>query len=691
MTATGFASAETIELNVNDATGFDGTLVEETFKEDGSVQAAKHYQPINSFNLGGFDFAFSTTNENNAPAYYWSPSTTAADKQQQTIRLYNGTTMTITAPEGVNMTKVEFTGSNLGKNPAFTVNSGNFALSGNNGTWTGSASSFSLTVNASWRVSKLVITTGEGGETPVDPTPVAGTLYEGLGEDDATCDWTFEEGTLPEGLTAVWSWREYNKKHYLNASAYVDGTKYAVESYAVSPVIDLSEAKSAFLTFDHAAKFQTTLRTLCGAVVRLEGATEWTALTIPAWPEAGAWTFASSGDIDLSAYVGKKIQLGFKYGSSDAGADTWEIKNLKISGEGSAVNPPVDPVDPTPGDESTKENPYTVAQAIALGSSYNKAGWVKGFIVGYVNGQAYADGCVFGNTAAEGAEVSKTNILIASSKDEKDVNNCMPVQLPAGAVRDALNLNTNSSNLGKELTINAYITKYFNVPGLKKDGDATYEYVLDGQGSEPVNPPVVEKAKFVKAAAIESGKKYLLVADGKAATGKVKNDAAYGYLLVEAVTIEGDVASAPADYGFTISAVEGAYTIQRPDGTYVAMKGTYNSFNFYASPEEWYEWVISINNDGTADIWNSDADKYVAYDAQYSSYGCYPEEKAETCIKPTLYVLDESQSGVVEIVIDENAPVEYFNIQGVKVDVENAAPGLYIRRQGNVSTKVIVK
>lgn len=686
MTAAGFAGAETVELNVNDATGFDGTLVEEELKDDGSVKAAKHYQPINSFNLGGFDFKFSTTNTNeaNAPAYYWSTSTTAADKQQQTIRLYGGSTMTITAPEGVNITKVEFTGSNANKNLAVTATPGTFALDGNNGTWTGSANSFSLTVSATWRVSKLVITTGEGGETPVDPTPGTGTLYEGLGEDDATCDWTFDE--------TVWSWKGYNNKYYLNASAFGKDEAIGNTYYAVSPVIDLSEAKSAFLTFDHAAKFQTTLRNLCGAVVRLEGATEWTALTIPTWPEAGSWTFVSSGDIDLSAYAGKKIQLGFKYASSDAGADTWEIKNLKISGEGSSVNPPVDPdPDPTPGDESTKENPYTVAQAIALGSDYKQAVWVKGFIVGYVNGQAYTEGCVFGNTAAEGAEVSKTNILIAASKDETNVNNCMPVQLPTGAERNALNLNANPANLGKELTINAYLTKYFGVPGLKKEGDATYEYVLNGEGSEPIDPPVVETAKFVKAAAIESGKKYLLVADGKAATGKVKDDKAYGYFLVDAVAIDGDVATAPAAYAFTITAVEGAYTIQRPDGTYVAMKGTFNSFNFYASPEEWYEWVISINNDGTADIWNSDADKYVAYDAAFSSYGCYPEDQAETCIKPTLYVLDEGQSGVAEIVIDENAPVEYFNIQGVKVNIETAAPGLYIRRQGNVATKVIVK
>ena len=96
-------------------------------------------------------------------------------------------------------------------------------------------------------------------------------------------------------------------------------------------MIDLTGQTEAKCSFDHAAKFQTTLRDLCGFAVREEGATTWTALTIPTWPDAGAWTFVNSGDIDLSAYDGKKIQVAFKYKSSADGADTWEIKNFKVN------------------------------------------------------------------------------------------------------------------------------------------------------------------------------------------------------------------------------------------------------------------------------------------------------------------------------------------------------------------------
>lgn len=154
--------------------------------------------------------------------------------------------------------------------------------------------------------------------------PVGGTLYSALEEVAASTDWTLTN-------TDIWSWAEYSGKHYLNASAFNKPQFYGTTSYAESPVIDLTSATKATLTFDHAAKFQTTIKQLCGVVVRLEGATDWTELTIPEWPAAGGWTFVSSGNIDLSAYAGKKIQLAFKYGCSDAGADTWEIKNLKIT------------------------------------------------------------------------------------------------------------------------------------------------------------------------------------------------------------------------------------------------------------------------------------------------------------------------------------------------------------------------
>ena len=55
-----------------------------------------------------------------------------------------------------------------------------------------------------------------------------------------------------------------------------------------------------------------------------------------------------------------------------------------------------------------------------------------------------------------------------------------------------------------------------------------------------------------------------------------------------------------------------------------------------------------------------------------------------------IYYIDiQDPSAVSGIDADANAPVEYFNLQGVRV--ANPENGLYIRRQGNKTTKVAVK
>lgn len=49
----------------------------------------------------------------------------------------------------------------------------------------------------------------------------------------------------------------------------------------------------------------------------------------------------------------------------------------------------------------------------------------------------------------------------------------------------------------------------------------------------------------------------------------------------------------------------------------------------------------------------------------------------------------EDFSGITDIIADDNASVEYFNLQGIRVD--NPTSGLYIRRQGNRVEKILVK
>lgn len=55
-----------------------------------------------------------------------------------------------------------------------------------------------------------------------------------------------------------------------------------------------------------------------------------------------------------------------------------------------------------------------------------------------------------------------------------------------------------------------------------------------------------------------------------------------------------------------------------------------------------------------------------------------------------VYVVDPSHVGITDITADENAPVEFFNLQGMRIS-EPAAGQVVIRRQGNKVQKMLVK
>lgn len=50
-----------------------------------------------------------------------------------------------------------------------------------------------------------------------------------------------------------------------------------------------------------------------------------------------------------------------------------------------------------------------------------------------------------------------------------------------------------------------------------------------------------------------------------------------------------------------------------------------------------------------------------------------------------------ASTGIDSIEADSAAPVEYYNIQGMRIAPEALTPGLYIRRQGSKTTKVIIR
>ncbi|MBR3022409.1 MAG: choice-of-anchor J domain-containing protein [Bacteroidaceae bacterium] len=136
---------------------------------------------------------------------------------------------------------------------------------------------------------------------------------------------------------------------------------------------------------------------------------------------------------------------------------------------------------PNPGGEGdgTEASPYNVAYVRSAGNPGTTA-WVRGYIVGTVkDGSQSYDDAVFGTESA-----SNTNILLADAADCSDASLCIPVQLPAGDVRDALSLKQHPENLGKAVFIYANLEKYFGQPGLK----SASKYTWEGNGGDNPDP-----------------------------------------------------------------------------------------------------------------------------------------------------------------------------------------------------------
>lgn len=142
-------------------------------------------------------------------------------------------------------------------------------------------------------------------------------------------DFTIDNKVMNDPLTYVWSFDE--KRSLIKASAFVGGQKLAAESWLVSPVIDLTQAKETELSFNETGNFFGGLdnfKAACTLKVKEEGG-EWTDLAYNVAADGQSWT-SGIATANLAAYDGKKIQLAFAYTSNTEFAGTWQIKELYV-------------------------------------------------------------------------------------------------------------------------------------------------------------------------------------------------------------------------------------------------------------------------------------------------------------------------------------------------------------------------
>lgn len=145
-----------------------------------------------------------------------------------------------------------------------------------------------------------------------------------------------------------------------------------------------------------------------------------------------------------------------------------------------------EPEKPIVGGDGTQASPYTVAQLLSQGapSVAEPDKWVKGVIVGFIPDKSLSE-AVF---SASGAVA--TNIVLGATAETASASDVLPVQLPAGVIRSALNLSDNPSLLGKEVLLKGSVEKYFGACGLKSVSAA----IIDGKeigsaGGDTPAPP----------------------------------------------------------------------------------------------------------------------------------------------------------------------------------------------------------
>lgn len=133
-----------------------------------------------------------------------------------------------------------------------------------------------------------------------------------------------------------------------------------------------------------------------------------------------------------------------------------------------------DEPEPEPITGGTYDQPFSVAQVQDVyvdGQKYNA--YVRGYIVGYVSGSAYKTGATFSD--ASNASSTPTNILVSDTPQPSSVDDCIPVQLPSGDIRNGLNLKNNPNLLGTQILFYGSVEKFFSVAGVRSTSYAEYE------------------------------------------------------------------------------------------------------------------------------------------------------------------------------------------------------------------------
>lgn len=302
---------------------------------------------------------------------------------------------------------------------------------------------------------------GDNPPTPGPTTPVTtlNETFNGITSISQLTGWT----SVTVAGDKNWYFQEFSGITSARMTGY-NGKNPPFDAWLITPALNVADAQKKILSFETQVNgYGSTTSTF--EVYALSSNDPETATktklnpALPSVPASGYSDWVNSGDINLSSY-GNIVYIGFRfYATPDANYATWCLTNVKFNAE-STPEPGPEP-EPEPGDKGSEAKPFTVTDVKdgATGTGV----WTEGYIVGWIDGMTFNEA----GTKFTAPATSQTNIVLAASPDVKDYTKCVPVQLPAGTVREGLNLQNNPDNLGKKVKLKGNLEKYFGSQGIK--------------------------------------------------------------------------------------------------------------------------------------------------------------------------------------------------------------------------------
>ncbi|MDD3108399.1 MAG: DUF6359 domain-containing protein [Alistipes sp.] len=114
-----------------------------------------------------------------------------------------------------------------------------------------------------------------------------------------------------------------------------------------------------------------------------------------------------------------------------------------------------------PNGDGTTYHPYSV-KGFQAQTQMEQDIWVRGYVVGAVEGSSVESGAVYGDTVKV-----KTNILIADTRTAAEASKVIAVELPEGVLRDKLNLVDNALTIyRKKIAFRGNMASYLGQTGV---------------------------------------------------------------------------------------------------------------------------------------------------------------------------------------------------------------------------------